>query len=362
MGDLVFNATQAFQLLALGPSLFVILLLALTSKEPKQSSVPMLYFLALSCGLAWPLLAALPPGQVSPWVMGALLFGESLLPALSFLLILQFVIGHIPSWRYWLILAVPMVGGIWFVYATVMFEEVCFHEDTCLPASDFKTLYHFFGSALIFLLLMVEFARTSARPAAEDPHWAHKYWLVMALIAMNLSELVLDLALLMDSVGAAQGEFLLTMIRVAFVYLVLTSVFRVFSSAFAVPNVERVIAQRPRELTEEDHQLIGKIKALLEEEKAYQELGFGRRALAERLETKEHRVSALVNAHYKQSVSELLNTYRLQEARTRLAGERTPITVIAFEVGFASLSTFNRVFKEDTGLSPTEYREKYREA
>ncbi len=33
-----------------------------------------------------------------------------------------------------------------------------------------------------------------------------------------------------------------------------------------------------------------------------------------------------------------------------------PVTQIAFDVGFNSLASFNRVFKETTGQSPTEYR------
>jgi two-component system response regulator YesN len=46
----------------------------------------------------------------------------------------------------------------------------------------------------------------------------------------------------------------------------------------------------------------------------------------------------------------------VEEAKGRLIGEETPITTIAFDVGFNSIPSFNRVFKHITGLSPSEYR------
>jgi AraC-like DNA-binding protein len=38
---------------------------------------------------------------------------------------------------------------------------------------------------------------------------------------------------------------------------------------------------------------------------------------------------------------------------------RETVLAIAYEAGFASLQTFNRVFKDTEGDTPTEYREKH---
>ena len=48
--------------------------------------------------------------------------------------------------------------------------------------------------------------------------------------------------------------------------------------------------------------------------------------------------------------------FRVQEACVRLEQSRRTISEIAFEVGFQSLSQFNRVFKKQRGQSPTAYR------
>ena len=55
--------------------------------------------------------------------------------------------------------------------------------------------------------------------------------------------------------------------------------------------------------------------------------------------------------------STFLNTYRVEEAKRRLVQSNAPITTIALDCGFKSLSTFNRVFKKLEGLTPTLYRE-----
>lgn len=47
---------------------------------------------------------------------------------------------------------------------------------------------------------------------------------------------------------------------------------------------------------------------------------------------------------------------RFEKARQLLPDGKLRISEIAFEVGFQSLSQFNRVFKRLSGMSPTQYR------
>ena len=55
--------------------------------------------------------------------------------------------------------------------------------------------------------------------------------------------------------------------------------------------------------------------------------------------------------------NQFLNHYRISEASDRLVTEWTvPILTIALDVGFKSLSSFNKFFRETHGCTPTEYR------
>jgi AraC-like DNA-binding protein len=69
-----------------------------------------------------------------------------------------------------------------------------------------------------------------------------------------------------------------------------------------------------------------------------------------------HTLHELTGIHFRQ----LLTFYRINHAK-KLLESRTDknITVIAEESGFFSTKTFNRSFKENTGMTPIEYRRKY---
>jgi AraC-like DNA-binding protein len=48
---------------------------------------------------------------------------------------------------------------------------------------------------------------------------------------------------------------------------------------------------------------------------------------------------------------------RLEDAKTQLLNPSRRISEIAYDVGFQSLTQFNRMFKRVFGQSPTEFRE-----
>jgi AraC-like DNA-binding protein len=54
-----------------------------------------------------------------------------------------------------------------------------------------------------------------------------------------------------------------------------------------------------------------------------------------------------------------LNRYRIDEAKAALADpsqKDVPVLTIAMDAGFQSIGPFNRAFKADTGVTPTEFR------
>lgn len=70
-------------------------------------------------------------------------------------------------------------------------------------------------------------------------------------------------------------------------------------------------------------------------------------------------VSLCLNAGFGKSFSDFVNGYRIEEVKRRLqAGDTARLTLlgIAYESGFNSKTTFNRVFKEVTGMPPKTYK------
>lgn len=82
--------------------------------------------------------------------------------------------------------------------------------------------------------------------------------------------------------------------------------------------------------------------------------------LAQRLSMSEYRLRRFINNQLGyRNFNQFLNRCRVEHAAERLRDRSTlrlPISTIAMEVGYNSLSTFNKAFKEIHGMTPTEYR------
>ena len=70
-----------------------------------------------------------------------------------------------------------------------------------------------------------------------------------------------------------------------------------------------------------------------------------------------HALHDLTGIHFTQ----LLAFYRINRAKELLESQSADtITAIAEKSGFSSINTFNRSFKERTGLTPSEYKKRFK--
>lgn len=108
-------------------------------------------------------------------------------------------------------------------------------------------------------------------------------------------------------------------------------------------------------------EIVSKIIAVMENEKLHGEPEFTLQQLSQKIQIPSYQVSQAINEGLKKNFYELVNGYRVEEAKRLLADERNKnntILSVGFEAGFNSKTTFNTVFKKFTGLTPTEYRER----
>lgn len=113
-------------------------------------------------------------------------------------------------------------------------------------------------------------------------------------------------------------------------------------------------------LSASDHAALHRLKHLMASERTYRQEGLTIGVLAVRLGMPEYRLRTLINdglGH--RNFNAFLNRYRIDEAKAALADlgqAEVPVLTIALDAGFQSLAPFNRAFKADTGLTPTEFR------
>ena len=106
---------------------------------------------------------------------------------------------------------------------------------------------------------------------------------------------------------------------------------------------------------------LARLMALLEDERVCQQEGLSLKGLADRVGVPEYRLRKLIHEQLGyRNFNALLHDYRIREACRQLSDpglRRTPILTIALSVGYASVNTFSRGFREIMGVTPSAYRE-----
>ena len=82
--------------------------------------------------------------------------------------------------------------------------------------------------------------------------------------------------------------------------------------------------------------------------------------LADKAGYSKYHFSRLFKKHCRTSFIDYLNRRRIRAAELLLVNENISVTDAAMQVGFSSLSTFNRAFREYKNCTPTEFRRLYR--
>ena len=78
--------------------------------------------------------------------------------------------------------------------------------------------------------------------------------------------------------------------------------------------------------------------------------------MAEALGYEYHYLSRRFRQHFGMHFRQFLNMYRMEQAQQLLLDSTTSITDVAYGVGFQNLRTFNRVFAQHMGMTPSEFR------
>lgn len=109
-----------------------------------------------------------------------------------------------------------------------------------------------------------------------------------------------------------------------------------------------------------DPALAERLRQLIEVDEVFREEGLTIGNLADRLGAQEYKVRQLINAQLGfKNFNAFLNRFRVAAAEKLLADPgkaHLGVAEVAYQVGYRSLATFNRVFKDLTGRTPSEYR------
>jgi AraC-like DNA-binding protein len=104
--------------------------------------------------------------------------------------------------------------------------------------------------------------------------------------------------------------------------------------------------------------ILTRLRELMELKKPYLDGDLTLGKLAEMLSISPHNLSEAMNTRLNQSFYDYVNSYRVSQVKRRLQGgdaEQYSFLAIAYDSGFTSKSSFNTIFKKQTGMTPSQF-------
>ncbi|MDF3022159.1 MAG: AraC family transcriptional regulator [Steroidobacteraceae bacterium] len=212
--------------------------------------------------------------------------------------------------------------------------------------------------SLVFILSALWIAFRSRRMDLVESRRKFRDWLTAIVGLYMLGVIAAEIALL-----GKDPSPLVSTLNVAAILVVSHLACHGLSSArvHALEAIPKPAPPPPATPPSEEQRLLEQLRVAMEENFAYRENGLSIAALAGKVGVPEHVLRRLINQRLGfRNFNEFLNRYRLRDAcaRLRTPGMRSlPILTIALDVGYNSITPFNRAFKELVGMTPTQYRE-----
>ncbi len=130
-----------------------------------------------------------------------------------------------------------------------------------------------------------------------------------------------------------------------------------------VAVTSKFIKEYPKQIAKQQKEnsvLASDIMKLMQEKKLYLDCELTLGKMADILKTNENEISQVLHGEMGTSFYKLINDYRIETVKQKLKefdSRNYTIMASAYESGFNSKSTFYRIFKEYTNMTPKEYIE-----
>ena len=193
------------------------------------------------------------------------------------------------------------------------------------------------------------------------------YWLIYLLSSLTII-MIFDVAIYLSIVFGYTPSFIV-LSAIASLIAIFVSTIALFSiyqptvffhelTAIEEPLVPEKVHLRSIELsTDAARQLDEQLQNLVKTHKPHLDEDISLPKLASLLGVTSHQLSELLNVHKASSFYDFLNDLRYQESLKLLSIDKDELTIsdIAYRSGFNNRNTFYKVFKEKTGVTPSQY-------
>lgn len=219
------------------------------------------------------------------------------------------------------------------------------------PPFDLLLALQYFGYGAALLQLWLGGADAMAAARLSDVIMARHATLIGATVLIFSGAADLLIAADFDFNQGSHAPAIVGMVSLIMLPLICYAVIIVGNTVTAVES-----QPPPATLLAEDAEVLAVIDRLMRDKKLFLDPDLTLNRIARRAAIPARQISGAINRHYGRNVSQVINEYRVNDAKRLLTTTDMPITTLMFEVGFQTKSNFNREFSRVTGTSPSDYR------
>lgn len=207
-------------------------------------------------------------------------------------------------------------------------------------------------------------------------NWVKNFLTVIILLTIIIFTIYVATAIFLPSSYLIFADILATPIITSIIYLYV--LYAAFDNRVIFTNLEyktyenqlsefNTFSECNQEITKygksileetEKKDICERLTYFLKEEKIYLEKTIDLKSLSEKVGVSSHQLSQCINSVFNQSFYDLINSFRVEEAKRLLLNtefQNLKIEAIGNLAGFSSRTTFFTVFKKHVGLTPTGF-------
>jgi len=197
-------------------------------------------------------------------------------------------------------------------------------------------------------------------------------WLKMLLIgAVSIWTLDVLYVILLNYTPIAMSVYISWSIKVVFLmFTVLIGFFGIKQDSLSNHSITnsaragKVSDNNAKQITDKSADRLQRILLdYMESEKAYINSELRIQDISNALSIPVHQLSYVINRLQQQNFFDFVNSYRVNEVKIKLANpafDDLTLIAIAYDCGFNSKASFNRLFKQYTGKTPTQFKKESR--
>lgn len=205
----------------------------------------------------------------------------------------------------------------------------------------------------------------------HDIKWIRKIIIGFIIIIISYLSLIYPttINLINDKEVASIASFIIG------IFLFYTAYYGITQSKMLLPNfiIPEGIEEEPTKLisenkngvdglltNEEINSISKNLNTALLEKKPHLDANLTLSKLSNMLGVSSKKLSFFLNKHQQKTFYDFINAERIKTVQEKMSHpdfKNYTLLAIAYESGFSSKTTFNRIFKKETGTSPSKYRE-----